>query len=152
MFISPVIEVHPDMMRHCAWLGIGIYTMAICLLELASRLVPVFSFKLKTLQGRYPVAMTACTLCGLMKKHPGRSQLDIDILRSNDTSGFYNDQWMCSRECLHAAGDRTGCLVWDCPCTHYAKRRRCLRQHRAQMRIMDNFINDYGIGWSYRNS
>ena len=37
-------------------------------------------------------------------------------------------QWMCSRRCGHAAGDRTLCVSCrDCGCTRYAKKRRLLR-------------------------
>ena len=57
----------------------------------------------------------------------------------------YLGQWVCSRKCSHAAGDRSGCLSWDCGCTHYSKRRRLLRDHRVKMRIMDEVITDNGL-------
>ena len=57
----------------------------------------------------------------------------------------YLGQWVCSRKCSHAAGDRSGCLSWDCGCTHYSKRRRLLREHRVKMRIMDDVITDHGL-------
>ena len=57
----------------------------------------------------------------------------------------YLGQWVCSRECGHAAGDRSGCPGWNCGCTGYAKRRRWLRDHRVNMRIMDDLIWDNGL-------
>ena len=51
---------------------------------------------------------------------------------------------MCSRECGHAAGDRSACGVW-CPCTAYAIKRRLLRQHRVQMRVMDDVIRQHRL-------
>ena len=51
----------------------------------------------------------------------------------------------CTRECRHAAGDRSACLGWDCGCTKYAKKRRLLREHRNQMRIMDSLISDCNL-------
>ena len=35
--------------------------------------------------------------------------------------------------------------MWECGCTRYAKKRRRLRVHRNQMRIMDDLINDYDV-------
>jgi len=58
---------------------------------------------------------------------------------------FWRDVWYCSRVCAHAAGDRTACLGWECGCTHYAKKRRLLRNHRENMRIMDDVIVDNGL-------
>ena len=52
------------------------------------------------------------------------------------------DVLYCSRECRHAAGDRSGCYGWDCGCTRYAKKRRLLRDHRTNMRVMDNLLVD----------
>ena len=57
----------------------------------------------------------------------------------------YQGQLVCSRECGHAAGDRSGCLGWHCGCTGYAKRRRWLRGHRVNMRIMDDLLFDNGL-------
>ena len=59
-------------------------------------------------------------------------------------SCFYLDRWMCSRECMHAEGDRSAC--WQgCGCTGYAKKRRLLREHRRNMRVMDELIEDHGL-------
>ena len=55
---------------------------------------------------------------------------------------FWMDNWYCSNVCRHDAGDRTGCYGWECGCTQYAKKRRLLRAHRIQMRIMDDLIDD----------
>ena len=74
----------------------------------------------------------ACSQCGVHLPPAGRFNR-------------YLGQWVCSRECGHAAGDRSGCLRWDCGCTHYAKRRRLLRDHRVNMRVMDDVILDYGL-------
>ncbi len=57
----------------------------------------------------------------------------------------YPGQWVCSRECGHAAGDRSGCLRWNCGCTDYAKKWRLLREHRVNMRVMDDVILDNGL-------
>ena len=65
------------------------------------------------------------------------------------TAGHFNrrylGQWVCSRECGHAAGNHSGCLRWNCGCTEYAKRRRLLRDHRVNMRIMDDVIFENGL-------
>ena len=57
----------------------------------------------------------------------------------------YLGQWMCSKECAHAAGDRSACRGWDCGCTRYAKKRRLLRAHRVCMRIMEDLIHENGL-------
>ena len=57
----------------------------------------------------------------------------------------YRGQWMCSKECSHAAGDRSACRGWDCGCTRYAKKRRLLRAHRRNMRIMEDLICEHGL-------
>ena len=57
---------------------------------------------------------------------------------------------MCSRVCLHAAGDRTCCYGWDCGCTKYSKKRRLLRQHRRQMQDMEDIIILHGLYEQYR--
>jgi hypothetical protein len=36
-------------------------------------------------------------------------------------------------------------LGWDCGCTEYAKKRRLLCEHRVQMRIMQDIIDDHGL-------
>ena len=51
---------------------------------------------------------------------------------------------MCSRECGHAAGDRSACGAW-CPCTAYAIKRRLLRQHRVQMRVVEDVLRQHGL-------
>ena len=60
-------------------------------------------------------------------------------------SYYYRGQWVCSRECGHAAEDgpaRHGCERGR---THYAKKRRLLREHRRNMRIMDELIEEHGL-------
>ena len=52
---------------------------------------------------------------------------------------------MCSAECSHAAGDRSACYGWDCGCTRYAKKRRLLKAHRREMRVIEEFIHDHGL-------
>ena len=71
-----------------------------------------------------------CSQCGVQLPAPPAGQFNKRYL----------DQWVCSRECGHAAGDRSGCLAWDCGCTRYAKKRRLLREHRVQMRVMQDVI------------
>ena len=58
---------------------------------------------------------------------------------------FYLGKWMCSRRCAHNAGDKTGCYGWNCGCTSYAKKRRLLRDHRRNMRVMDDVITENGL-------
>jgi len=58
---------------------------------------------------------------------------------------FCKGRWMCSKECNHASGDRTACYNWDCGCTRYAKKRRLLRAHRVEMRVMMDLIEDVGL-------
>ena len=36
--------------------------------------------------------------------------------------------------------------MWECACTRYAKKRRQLRVHRKEMRIINDFIWDHGLG------
>ena len=38
-----------------------------------------------------------------------------------------------------------GCLGWECGCTSYAKKRRLLRAHRVQMRVMTELIEEQGL-------
>ena len=67
--------------------------------------------------------------------------------RSDALSGcFWRDVWFCSHVCSHAAGDRSACLGWDCGCTGYAKKRRLLRDHRTQMRLMQDIIDEHELG------
>ena len=73
----------------------------------------------------------ACGQCGALKQ-------------PDTWSCFWRGIWYCSRECIHAAGDRSACHR-DCGCTRYAKKRRVLRRHRAQMRVMMDLIDDNGL-------
>ena len=57
---------------------------------------------------------------------------------------FFDGMLMCSMECVHAAGDRSNCGAW-CECTGYAIKRGLLREHRVQMRVMDNVIRDHDL-------
>jgi hypothetical protein len=57
---------------------------------------------------------------------------------------------VCGLRCLHDAGDRTICKRTDypdfvCGCTGYAKKRRSLREHRVNMRVMDQVIQQNGL-------
>ena len=58
---------------------------------------------------------------------------------------WWQNRWYCSALCSHAAGDRTACVGWNCGCTEYAKKRRLLRDHRTNMRIMDDMIFENGL-------
>ena len=63
-----------------------------------------------------------------------------------DVAGlWWQNRWYCSALCSHAAGDRTACGGWNCGCTEYAKKRRLLRDHRTNMRIMDDMIFENGL-------
>ena len=73
------------------------------------------------------MALRGCSQCGVQKP-------------TGPESCFYLDQWVCSRKCRHDAGDRTACRR-DCGCTAYSKKRRLLRTHRRNMRVMDDVIN-----------
>jgi hypothetical protein len=50
----------------------------------------------------------------------------------------------CSNKCCHDAGDRTTCRR-GCGCTGFAIKRRQLRNHRQEMRIMEQLLNDYDM-------
>ena len=64
---------------------------------------------------------------------------------SPDLEGFrWRGVWYCNQACSHAAGDRTACYR-GCGCTGYARKRRRLRAHREQMRIMQDVIEAYGL-------
>ena len=76
-----------------------------------------------------------CSQCGVQLPAPPAGQFSLRYL----------GRLLCSRECGHAAGDRSACLEWDCGCTRYAKKRRWLRAHREQMRIMDELIATYDL-------
>ena len=67
-----------------------------------------------------------------------------NVLRA--TQGlWWQDRWFCGAVCSHAAGDRTACFGWSCGCTAYAKKRRWLRAHRAEMRVASDLIADHGL-------
>jgi hypothetical protein len=60
---------------------------------------------------------------------------------------FYKEQWVCgSPQCLHDAGYHRICSRSDvvCGCSRYAKKRRLLRNHRTNMRVMDMIIRRNG--------
>ena len=78
------------------------------------------------------------------------SQCGETTLPKDAHSCFYKRAWVCSRVCLHAAGDRTCCYGWDCGCTKYSKKRRLLRQHRRQMQDMEDLITLHGLYEQYR--
>ena len=66
-----------------------------------------------------------------------------NVLRA--TQGhWWQDRWFCGAVCSHAAGDRTACFRRNCGCTAYAKKRRWLRAHRAEMRVASDLIADNG--------
>ncbi len=60
-------------------------------------------------------------------------------------SFMWNDRAYCSTRCCHDAGDRSACRA-GCGCTAYARKRRALRRHREQMRLMNRLIIDEGLG------
>ena len=67
-----------------------------------------------------------------------------NVLRA--TQGhWWQDRWFCGAVCSHAAGDRTACFRRNCGCTAYAKKRRWLRAHRAEMRVASDLIADNGL-------
>ena len=75
----------------------------------------------------------------------------LEIKQAEDAYAcIYNNAWVCSRRCLHNAGDRTtACHGWDCGCTGYSKKRRLLREHRAQMSKMASVMDDTGTWREY---
>ena len=78
------------------------------------------------------------------------SQCGETALPKDAHSCFYKRAWVCSRVCLHAAGNRTCCYGWDCGCTKYSKKRRLLRQHRRQMQDMEDIIILHGLYEQYQ--
>ena len=62
------------------------------------------------------------------------------------TAGCYRGTWMCSIKCMHDAGDRGVCRAGTCGCTGYAIKRRLLREHRAEMRVMQDLIDAEELG------
>eukprot|EP00969_Alexandrium_andersonii_P042186 1850718-Alexandrium_andersonii.AAC.1 len=77
------------------------------------------------------MATPACARCGLL-------QPDLAA------GCHWDDVWYCSRVCAHAAGDRSACSR-GCGCTGYARKRRRLREHRVEMRIMEDIIVHNGL-------
>ena len=73
--------------------------------------------------------MAPCAMCG----------------KEMTTERFWGDAAYCSKECRHAAGDRSACLGWDCGCTRFAKKRRLLNMHREQMRITEEYMSSLGL-------
>ena len=65
------------------------------------------------------------------------------------TTHFWEGVAYCSKECRHAAGDRTVCLGWNCGCTKYAKKRRLLNRHREEMRWTSDFIIRHELDDAY---
>jgi hypothetical protein len=57
----------------------------------------------------------------------------------------WNDTDYCSRKCCHDAGDRRHCIRDVCGCTAFAIKRRQLRVHRQQMRVMWQVIMACGL-------
>ena len=78
------------------------------------------------------------------------SQCGETALPKDAHSCFYKRAWVCSRVCLHAAGNRTCCYGWDCGCTKYSKKRRLLRQHRRQMQDIEDIIILHGLYEQYQ--
>ena len=63
-----------------------------------------------------------------------------------DGTGFYYGDWMCSSKCMHDAGDRSSCRTGKCSCTGFSIKRRRLREHRAEMRVMEMQIDSDARG------
>ena len=74
-------------------------------------------------------AMSVCSRCSVTSALPGL---------------WWQDRWFCCAVCSHAAGDRTACTD-RCGCTRYARMRRLLRDHRANMRIMEDLIDHHDL-------
>ena len=74
--------------------------------------------------------MSVCGRCNVTSDLPGL---------------WWQNCWYCSAVCSHAAGDRTACTGWNCGCSKYAKKRRNLRHHRINMRVMDDVIAENGL-------
>ncbi len=73
--------------------------------------------------------MPVCSRCSVSSALPG-----VQCAR----------RWYCSAACAHADGDRSACTQ-DCGCTSYARKRRLLRDHRANMRVMEELIDQHGL-------
>ena len=65
------------------------------------------------------------------------------------TTHLWRRKVYCSKECRHAAGDRSVCVGWNCGCTKYAKKRRLLNEHREEMRYVRDFIIRYEMDDTY---
>ena len=72
------------------------------------------------------------------------SQCGVEVPLQADLRYFLDGMRMCSDKCMHAAGCRSNCGPW-CACTGYAIKRRKLRDHRVQMRLMDELIVQNGL-------
>ena len=56
----------------------------------------------------------------------------------------------CDRRCAHDAGDRSLCWNWrDCGCTAYSKKRRLLREHREQLRVAEEVLEENDLDDEY---
>ena len=64
----------------------------------------------------------------------------------------FEDVLYCSKECCHAAGDRSNCFGWNCGCTKYAKKRRLLNDHRKEMRFLQDFLEARGMDRDYERA
>ena len=58
-----------------------------------------------------------------------------------DENRLWQAKWYCSSKCSHDAGDHEFCEE-GCGCSGYAKKRRQLRSHRVEMRVMENLIKE----------
>ena len=63
----------------------------------------------------------------------------------------WNDVDYCSSKCSHDAGDRNRCRPGKCGCTAFAIKRRQLRKHRQQMRVMQQMIWDNELAGDLRD-
>ena len=52
------------------------------------------------------------------------------------TSQYWRSRRFCNYDCSHAAGDRTHCDEWNCPCTAYSKLHRVTRGLLEGMQIL----------------
>ena len=80
------------------------------------------------------VEVKTCKQCGDEKDKYDKEPL----------GGCWQDEWYCSQRCMHAAGDRN-CCGKHCGCTKYSQKRRLLRKHRVEMRIMVDLIEEHGL-------
>ena len=80
------------------------------------------------------------------------SMCDKFMHKKVDDIHVFEDEPYCSKECCHAAGDRSACVGWDCGCTLYAKKRRLLNDHRNEMRFVQDFLAARGMDRDYRHA